>query len=184
MATYIVYDRDQADEKWRNLDPREVKGWFGVDERKGNVIYGLAERDIGFGTVMEEDGLDDEDADIRILDFLLSVFLPDVGVPNPGAIPTQIFVRLFESLSKERLHDALQGKDLGPTAEIRLHDLYGISEDYIVEFLLILRPLAKKLKQGGTRLIAVYGGDIQDEEILNRAEEHYRKFVRLPERLQ
>lgn len=178
MATYIIYDKYKADEGWQGTSSEEVKKWFQTEEDKDTILQDLAWRDIQFGTIMEESGLDDQVHDIVILEFLFEVFLPTVEIINIEEIPTDVFIRLFESLSKEKLHTALQGIDISLIAkEGCLPKLRGMSEDYILEYLFALRPLAKKLKEEGGELIMLFDSCIEDQKMLARAEEHYKKFL-------
>lgn len=143
------------------------------------LVPALALQDLEFGTRLEVVPTDNDDSeDARILSFLFAVFLPDTAIGNIEAPSTEAFIRLFESLSKQKLHDALQGSGLSPNAEYALRDLGGMSEEYVTEYLFALRPLAKMLKEDGGRLILHLDGDFTDERILQRANALWAKFFK------
>lgn len=140
--------------------------------------------DLAFGSVSTY--LSDPNNEERFLTALFYLFMPEAAAEervDMEHLLSEKIVPLFEKMSKQKIYQALDeaSEELLQTIEITSDDLEWFP-DALIDFAFEIRPIAKDIKDTGSRLVIAGGGtELEDTELNERAEKRLQSlFSRFP----
>ncbi len=200
---YLAFNPSKADMAWKELLTSEPADWnLGptewakeLSEELANyieedisvyrpaILNYLAEADLEIGSEVPAVTLREPRWSPDLLDFLFRTFVPDqfskFSKEFWESLPTQLYIELFQRLSREKLQEALLNISEKQLVEYNV-SMWDKSHfaNAVVEFAYQIRPIVVACKQSEGKIVMDFNSEVSDRELLKRASRHLDALVK------